>query len=60
MRVTIGDRVVAINDIGVFRPRVPKGTFGTVAGLTEVGEAEVQFDNGRVELVRPERLSKAA
>jgi hypothetical protein len=60
MTVAIGDRVVAANDIGVFRPRVPKGTLGTVAGVTEVGEAEVQFDNGRVELVRPERLSSAA
>jgi hypothetical protein len=52
--------VVAVHDIGVFRPRVRQGTVGTVAGVTPAGEAEVLFDNGRVELVAPDRLAIAA
>jgi hypothetical protein len=54
---SIGDCVVALYAIGLFRPRVPRGTQGEVAGLTQAGEVEVQFANGRVELVRPNSLA---
>jgi hypothetical protein len=54
---SVGDCVVAIYAIGLFRPRVPRGTRGDVAGLSPTGEVEVQFANGRVELVRPTSLA---
>lgn len=55
-RFGTGDRVSAPERIGVFGTRVPAGTCGVVAGITVVGEMEVHFDNGRVELVTPDRL----
>ena len=60
MTPDVGDRVMAVRDIGIFRPRVRQGTIGTVAGITPAGEAEVLFDNDRVELVQPDRLAPAA
>ena len=60
MTLKVGDRVTAVGDIGLFRPRVPQGTNGTIAGFTPAGEAEVLFDNNRVELVQPDRLEPAA
>jgi hypothetical protein len=55
---SVGDCVVAIYAIGLFRPRVPRGTRGEVAGLAVAGEVEVLFANGRVELVRPTTLAR--
>lgn len=55
---SVGDCVVAIYAIGLFRPRVPRGTRGEVAGFSPVGEVEVLFANGRVELVRPTSLAR--
>jgi hypothetical protein len=55
----VGDRVVAARGIGLIRPRVPSGTAGVVAAYSPVGEVEVQFDNGRVELLRPDALLAA-
>jgi hypothetical protein len=43
--------------IGLFRPRVPRGARGEVAGIAAAGEIEVHFANGRVELVRPTSLA---
>jgi hypothetical protein len=54
---SVGDCVVAVYAIGLFRPRVPRGTQGRVAGLSPAGEMEVHFTNGRVELVRPSSLA---
>jgi hypothetical protein len=60
MALRVADRVTAVDDIGLFRPRVPSGTSGTVAAVSRLGEVEVHFDNGRVELVRPDRVRTAA
>ena len=60
MTLNVGDRVTAVHNIGIFRPRVLQGTSGTIAGFTPAGEAEVLFDNDRVELVQPDRLAPAA
>ena len=60
MTLNVGDRVTAVHNIGIFRPRVLQGTNGTIAGFTPAGEAEVLFDNDRVELVQPYRLAPAA
>jgi hypothetical protein len=54
---SVGDCVVAVYAIGLFRTRVPRGTRGEVAGLTPAGELEVQFANGRVELVQANGLA---
>ena len=56
---TVGDRVVAARGIGLIRPRVPRGTVGIVAAFSPVGELEVQFSNGRVELLTPDALTAA-
>lgn len=56
----LGDRVLAMHGIGLIRPRVPRGMPGVVAGFSPAGEIEVQFANGRVELVRPADLASAA
>jgi hypothetical protein len=58
-RFEVGDRVVAVTGIGAIRPRVPKGTLGLVVASTPVGELEIHFTNGRVELVAPARLAAA-
>jgi len=55
----VGDRVVAARGIGMIRPRVPRGTEGVVAAHSPVGELEVQFVNGRVELLTPDALTAA-
>ena len=55
----VGDRVVAAAGIGLIRPRVPEGTPGVVAAFSPSGEMEVQFANGRVELLRPDSLAVA-
>ena len=60
MTLNVGYRVTAVHNIGIFRPRVLQGTNGTIAGFTPAGEAEVLFDNDRVELVQPDRLAPAA
>jgi hypothetical protein len=57
---SVGDCVVAIYAIGLFRSRVPRGTRGEVAGIAPTGEVEVHFANGRVELVRPTNLARCA
>ncbi|MDP9093431.1 MAG: hypothetical protein M3N95_10980 [Actinomycetota bacterium] len=57
---SVGDCVVAIYAIGLFRTRVPRGTRGEVAGLAPAGEVEVHFANGRVELVPPTSLAHCA
>jgi hypothetical protein len=51
--------VVATEGIGLIRPRVPRGTVGVVAAYTPAGEIEVQFVNGRVELLKPGLLAAA-
>ena len=55
----VGDRVAAARGIGIIRPRVPRGTVGVVAARSHVGELEVQFANGRVELLTPDALTAA-
>jgi hypothetical protein len=55
----VGDHVAAKEGIGLFRPRVPRGTLGVIAAFTPAGELEVQFANGRVELLDPHRLIAA-
>lgn len=55
----VGDRVVAARGIGIIRPRVPRGTVGVVAAYSPVGELEVQFVNGRVELLTPDAVTAA-
>jgi hypothetical protein len=55
-RFAVGDHVVAKDGIGLFRPRVPHGMSGVVAAFGPDGELEVQFANGRVELLDPHRL----
>lgn len=52
----VADRVRAARDIGAFRPRVPRGTVGMVMGFSPAGELEVEFANGRVELLAPDAL----
>jgi hypothetical protein len=54
---SVGDCVVALYAVGLFRPRVARGTRGEVAGISPAGEVEVQFANGRVELMRPSSLA---
>jgi hypothetical protein len=58
-RFAIGDPVVAKQPIGVLRARVPQGTRGVIAGVSPAGELEVQFANGRVELIAPDRVAAA-
>ena len=54
----IGDGVVTLYDIGLLRPRVPRGTAGIVAGRrADASELEIHFANGRVELVSPHTLA---
>ena len=60
MTLNVGDRVTAVGNIGILRPRVLQGANGTIAGFTPAGEAEVLFDNNRVELVQLDRLAPAA
>lgn len=55
----VGARVVAARGIGLLRPRVPQGTVGVVAAYSPVGEIEVQFVNGRVELLHASALTAA-
>jgi hypothetical protein len=55
----VGTRVVARRGIGLLRPRVPEGTAGVVAGYSPAGEVEVEFANGRVELLPPSWLTAA-
>jgi hypothetical protein len=56
-RFEVGDRVIAVTGLGAVRPRVPKGTLGLVVASTPVGELEIHFTNGRVELVAPAKLA---
>jgi hypothetical protein len=57
-RFEVGDRVVAISDIGgVWRPRVRRRTRGIVIARAPGGELEVHFDGDRKELVDPAWLT---
>jgi hypothetical protein len=55
----VGDHVVVKDDIGLLRPRVPHGMSGVVAAFGPDGELEVQFANGRVELLDQHKLIAA-
>jgi hypothetical protein len=55
----VGDRVRAVRDIGIVRPRVPRGTVGVVMAFSPAGDIEVEFVNGRVELLPPAALAPA-
>lgn len=54
--VTPGDRVLVTERIGIIGTRVPARTCGVVVAITVLGEVEVHFDNGRVELVTTDRI----
>lgn len=56
----VGDNVVALYSIGLFRSRVARGTTGVVAGFSPDFDVEVRFSNGSVELVRPDHLASCA
>ena len=56
----VGDQVVVLYTLGLFRCRVARGTVGVVAGFSPEYDVEVRFSNGCVELVPPDYLAACA